>query len=89
MSANQLNEKARGVVVGQKPQHRVAFHGARLTAQRTGAAQSVVVPTGNAETDLAAAIVLVNELRAALVEKGLISGQVGFSTYVPLTSPAS
>jgi hypothetical protein len=47
---------------------KVGFHGALPTAQRANANQA-------AATDLASVITLANELRAALVEKGLIKGQ--------------
>ena len=46
---------------------KVGFHGASPTPQRANAAQA-------AATDLASVITLANELRAALVEKGLIKG---------------
>ncbi len=47
---------------------KVGFHGAAPTVQRANANQA-------AATDLASVITLANELRAALVEKGLIKGQ--------------
>ncbi len=46
---------------------KVGIHGATPTAQRASADQAVA-------TDLASVITLTNELRAALVEKGLIRG---------------
>lgn len=46
----------------------VGFHDAPPTAQRASADQAVT-------TDLASVIILANELRAALVEKGLIKGE--------------
>jgi hypothetical protein len=45
----------------------VGFHDAPPTAQRASAHQAVT-------TDLASFITVANELRAALVEKGLING---------------
>lgn len=46
---------------------KVSFHGAPLTAQRANASQADAI-------DLASVITLANELRAAMVEKGLIKG---------------
>jgi hypothetical protein len=46
---------------------KIGFHGAAPTAQRANANQAVA-------TDLASVITLANELRAALVEKGLVKG---------------
>lgn len=56
-----------GYTVGRTTATKVAFHGATPVGQRAGAAQAVA-------TDAASVIVLANELRAALVEKGLIKG---------------
>ncbi len=55
------------VQVGAAPSSKIGFHRATPTAQRTNANQA-------AATDLASVISLANELRAALVEKGLIKG---------------
>jgi len=55
--------------VGADTSAKVGFHGATPTGQRAGAYQAVA-------TDLASVITLANELRAALVEKGLIKGGV-------------
>lgn len=55
------------VQVGAGVSAKVGFHGAAPTSQRANAAQA-------AATDLASVITLANELRAALVEKGLIKG---------------
>lgn len=57
------------VQAGAGASSKVGFHGATPTLQRAGAAQS-------AATDLASVITLANELRAALVEKGMIKGGV-------------
>jgi len=57
------------VQVGAGTSLKVGFHGAAPTAQRANANQA-------AATDLASVITLANELRAALVEKGLIKGAV-------------
>ncbi len=56
------------VQVGATAASKVGFHGATPTAQRANANQA-------AATDLASVITLANELRAALVEKGIIKGQ--------------
>lgn len=55
------------VLVGAGTGSKVGFHGATPTAQRASADQA-------SATDLASVIALANELRAALVEKGLIKG---------------
>ena len=56
------------VQVGSGASSKVGFHGATPTVQRANANQA-------AATDLASVITLANELRAALVEKGLIRGE--------------
>ncbi|HRK23250.1 MAG TPA: hypothetical protein PLX06_15630, partial [Fimbriimonadaceae bacterium] len=56
------------VLLGGSAAAKVGFHGAAPTAQRANADQAVA-------TDLASVITLANELRAALVEKGLIKGE--------------
>jgi hypothetical protein len=53
--------------VGAGASTKVGFHGAPPTVQRANADQAVA-------TDLASVITLANELRAALVEKGIIAG---------------
>ena len=55
------------VQVGAATTSKVGFHGAAPTAQRANANQT-------AATDLASVITLANELRAALIEKGMIKG---------------
>ncbi|HNQ88371.1 MAG TPA: hypothetical protein PKM73_07155 [Verrucomicrobiota bacterium] len=75
------------ITVGASASAKVGFHGAASTAQRTGAAQSAVTYVSQTISDpptraqvqaindgLVAAITLLNELRAAAVEKGLIKG---------------
>lgn len=68
-----------GSAVGEK----IAFHGATPVIQRAGAAQAAVVTTAATQTSpwgfatqaqADAIVTLVNELRAASVEKGLIKG---------------
>jgi len=54
--------------LGAGASSKVGFHGAVPTAQRANANQA-------AATDLASVTTLANELRAALVEKGLIKGE--------------
>ena len=72
-----------GTVIGQSASELVSFHAATPVAQRSGAAQAAVVATGStnsspygyataAQAD--AIVTLVNEIRAALVAKGLIKG---------------
>lgn len=72
-----------GDMLGQSATDPAALHGATPVVQRSGAAQAAVIttaptnssPYGFATSAQAAAIVtLVNELRAALVEKGIIKG---------------
>jgi hypothetical protein len=54
-------------LVGSTASSKVGFHGATPTVQRASADQVVA-------TDLASVIALANELRLALVEKGVIKG---------------
>lgn len=71
-----------GTRLGQTASSLVAFHGASPVIQRTNAAQAAVgtsvpisaTPYGFTVTQATAIIALVNELRAAMVEKGLILG---------------
>ena len=75
------------ITVGASASAKVRFHGATPTAQRAGAAQAAVTYASQTISDpptraqvqapndgLVAAVTLLNELRAALVEKGLIKG---------------
>ncbi len=55
------------ITVGANAAAKVGFHGAAPTAQRANANQAEA-------TDLASVIMLANDLRAALVEKGIIKG---------------
>ncbi len=59
----------------------LAFHGSTPVVQRAGSAQAAVVGTGSAlasygytQAQADSIVTLVNELRAALVEKGIIKG---------------
>jgi hypothetical protein len=54
--------------IGAGTSSKIGFHGATPTAQRSNANHSEA-------TDLASVITLANELRAALVEKGMIKGE--------------
>ena len=56
------------VQVGASAASKIGFHGAAPTVQRANASQA-------AATDLSSVIALANELRAALIEKGLIRGE--------------
>ena len=68
-----------GTAVGQK----LAFHGSTPVVQRTGAAQAAVATTASTQTtpfgyttaaQADGIITLLNEIRAALVEKGIMKG---------------
>ena len=72
-----------GTVLGQSITDKVALHGSVPVAQRAGAAQAAVTTTGATSTtpygfssaaQADAIVTLVNELRAAIVEKGVIKG---------------
>lgn len=72
-----------GYTVGQTAADLTSMHGATPVAQRTSASQAAVItttatnssPYGYATQAQANALVtLVNEIRAALVEKGIIKG---------------
>lgn len=84
MSVNYLSDlRPDGTVLGQTTADKIGFSGATPTAQRSGSAQAAVSttastttsPAGYATTTQANAIVsLLNEIRATLVEKGLMAG---------------
>lgn len=71
-----------GYQVGQDAADKVGMHGAAPTVQRSGAAQAAVAataatnssPYGYSEAQANAIVTLLNEIRAALVEKGIIKG---------------
>jgi hypothetical protein len=73
---------ADGVQITTTAAEKLGFHGAIPVAQRAGAAQAAVPttaatnasPYGYSEAQANAIVALVNELRAALVEKGIIKG---------------
>ena len=72
-----------GSVIGNSPEDVVSLHGATPVAQRSGAAQAAVAtttatnstPYGYTTAAQANAIVtLLNEIRATLVQKGIMKG---------------
>jgi hypothetical protein len=67
-----------GTKIGTATTQKVAFHNATPVIQRAGAAQAALVAITGGESPTEAehnlVITLVNELRAALVEKGIIKG---------------
>lgn len=84
MTARQISDGSPdGQCLGQSTTDPVAFHNATPVVQRSGAAQAAVATTGAtnstpygfttaAQAD--AIVTLLNEIRAALVAKGLIKG---------------
>lgn len=71
-----------GTKIGTATAQKLAFHNSTPVIQRAGAAQAAVAdtgatnitPYGYTEAQANAIVSLVNELRAALVEKGIIKG---------------
>jgi N-acetyl-anhydromuramyl-L-alanine amidase AmpD len=71
-----------GTVFGNNKADKIAFHGAAPVGQRSGVAQFSVIttaptsasPYGYSQAQATAIITLLNEIRAALVEKGIIQG---------------
>jgi hypothetical protein len=71
-----------GTSFGQSASEKISFHGVTPVAMRAGAAQAAVAttaatstsPFGFAEAQANAIVTLLNEIRAALVEKGIIKG---------------
>jgi hypothetical protein len=72
-----------GAIHGASATDKIAFHGATPAVQRSGSAQAAVVTTAPTNTtpygystsaQAAAIVTLLNEIRAALVEKGIIKG---------------
>lgn len=78
----ELSKTNNGLNLGRNTTDHVGFHGVTPVVQRAGAAQAAVAttaptnssPYGFTSAQAAAIIALVNELRAALVEKGIIKG---------------
>jgi hypothetical protein len=78
---NETPASSGGFSLGQSITDLVAVHGATPTVQRSGAAQAAVVTTtpttaayGYTLAQAEAIITLLNEIRAALVQKGIIAG---------------
>ena len=76
-----------GTSLGQSTADLISFHGVTPVSQRASASQAAVTTTGSASTtansgtfgyasatQADAIVTLVNELRAALVAKGIIKG---------------
>lgn len=71
-----------GTKIGTATAQKLAFHNSTPVIQRAGAAQAAVAadaatavtPYGYSEAQANAIVALVNEIRAALVEKGIIKG---------------
>ena len=72
-----------GTKIGTATDQKIAFHNSTPVIQRVGSAQDAVATTGATQTtpygytgaaQANAIVTLVNELRAALVEKGIIKG---------------
>ncbi|MGA7325307.1 MAG: hypothetical protein WBX25_12660 [Rhodomicrobium sp.] len=72
-----------GTVLGQSPSDLISFYNATPVPQRSGAVQAAVdtsaptnaTPYGFSQTQAAAIITLLNEIRATLVGAGLMKGQ--------------
>ena len=71
-----------GYLLGSAADQKVGIHGATPTVQRAGAAQAAVAntaptnstPYGFSQAQATAILTLLNEIRAVLVEKGLMKG---------------
>lgn len=59
-----------GLLLCDESEQKLGFHGAEPTIQRSGTVQAELPSNAT----LAQAVALINELREALVEKGLIKG---------------
>jgi hypothetical protein len=72
-----------GSVLGQSPSDLISFYNATPAPQRSGAVQAAVdataptnaAPYGFSQTQAAAILTLLNEIRATLVGIGLMKGQ--------------
>lgn len=82
-ATNVILNTSTGTKIGTATGQKLAFHNSTPVIQRAGAAQAAVVTTASTQTvpfgyatqaQADAIVTLVNELRAALVEKGLIKG---------------
>ena len=81
--ASQIEQKRGAVFIGANTLQKVGFHGVTPVVQRTSSAQTAVTTTAATTTtpfgfataaQADGVIVLLNELRAALVANGLIKG---------------
>ena len=71
-----------GLLVGQATTDKIAFHGSTPAVQRAGATQAAVAttaatnstPYGYSQAQADGIVALLNEMRATLVEKGLMKG---------------
>lgn len=77
------NDTADGVRLGHSATSKVAFYGATPVVQRSGSSQAAVSTTASTtstpygfstSTQADAIVTLVNEIRATLVENGMIAG---------------
>lgn len=82
-AVNEVYGTTTGTQLGTGTTQKLAFHGSTAVVQRAGAAQNAVATTASTQTtpfgyttqaQADAIVTLVNELRAALTEKGLIKG---------------
>lgn len=82
-AVNVVTNATTGTKIGTATTQKIAFHNSTPVAQRAGAAQAAVSTTGATSTtpfgyttaaQADAIVTLVNEIRAALVEKGIIKG---------------
>lgn len=82
MASTVIKNTTAGYKVGSAADQKIGFHGATPSVQRAGAAQASVAttaptnssPYGFTQAQATAIIALLNEIQAALVEKGLIKG---------------
>lgn len=82
MAAN-IRRTGAGLKIGSDDATKIGFHGVTPAAQRAGSAQAAVATTGATNTtpygystsaQANAIVTLVNEIRATLVEKGIMKG---------------
>jgi hypothetical protein len=80
---HQQNVGSDGIQIGASAAELVGLHGSAPSAQRSGAAQAAVAATGSSNSSpygyttaaqADAIVTLLNEIRAALVAKGIIKG---------------
>lgn len=82
MPAN-IRRTLAGLKIGSDETSKIGFHGTTPAAQRAGSAQAAVATTGSTNSSpygyttaaqANAIVTLVNEIRATLVEKGIMKG---------------